>query len=181
VRYEDFQSRPLELCQRLFHFLFLESDSALSGKVTNKSSPFFWKEAEVQRQCLALFPALAPTAAPAAATHRRLRSSPAPLALVAHSPSSPRRLRKFQFSRTPLINQQYHLATQLNYNPLFVNVTCDFALTQFQHAYPLFPAELREQIRGLSTKMEPYGYSLDPARLFTTETSVFEKWNLLKK
>lgn len=169
MRYEDFQSRPLEVCQNLYKFLFIESHEPLKGQITNKSSPYFWSEQDIKNACQGLFPAVK------SPTHRRLRNHPV---RIRNGPShAPRRLKKY--SRTPLMNDAYHLATSLNYNPDIINITCDYAMTQFQQAYHLFPDDIQQSFKELSEKMAPYGYSMNPEKLFTTKGSVLEKWNLM--
>jgi hypothetical protein len=164
VRYEDFQSRPVQLCENLFKFIFVDSHDQLKG-VTDKSSPYFWGDEEIQQTCKGLF------SKAKAKAKRRLRQLPVPHSSSSHS----RRLK-----RTPLMGSQYHLATSLNYNPKLVNTTCNFAMTQFRAGYGMFPADLKEALQGISEKMSPYGYSLNPEQFFTTQSSILEKWNLMK-
>lgn len=167
MRYEDFQSRPLQLCQNLFKFLFVESHEPLKGKVTNKSSPYFWDDQEIEQTCKGLFPKVE--------TKRNLRHD-----TNFFTPPTTRSSHSRRLKHTPLMDPKYHLATSMKYNPKLVNETCNFAMTQFQTGYSMFPDDLKEGFQDLSERMTPYGYSLNPEQLFTTHSSILEKWNLMK-
>jgi hypothetical protein len=145
----------------MFKFLFVDNHEALRGAISDLTSPYFWGDQEIRQTCEGLFPKVKAT--------RRLRRS---------SSSSHRRLGK-KFTRTPLMGPNSKLTTAPDYNPNVINATCDFAMTQFQTAYHMFPKDVQAGLQALSEKMAPYGYSLDPEQLFTTASSKLEKWNLM--
>lgn len=208
VRYEDFQTRPIELCRRLYHFLFLEDrPAAFKDLITNHSSPYFWTDEDINGLCDSLFPAALKQTT---STKRKLRSTSTSTSTVqqknkknenSHSThqhkqqkqtmasifkkmmnqnNNHRELSKGRPNRQKLVGgKDYHNRKSLNYNPSFINATCGFSMSQFRLAYHLFDEESVSTLESLSSKISPYGYSLDPYNYYT-QTDLLAKWNLMK-
>lgn len=189
VRYEDFQSRPIELCRRMFKFLFLEnSPKSFRTLVKNHSSPYYWKEDDINNVCVDLFPELKPTLSPTKISRRKLRSKKisqnnhrSTLASNIYNNNQYQHRELKKPIRTNLFRgNQYHLRTSLGYDPTRVNATCGFDMSRFRAAYDLFDEETKSVFENFNSQISKYGYSFDTYNYYTS-TDVLAKWNLMKE
>jgi hypothetical protein len=186
VRYEDFQTRPVELCRRMFHFFFLEDVNPSLRSSATKDSPYHWTASDIDRICVELFPALKPTAAPSPFPARRGLKGSVDLPSMDENVTRVTELEisrslKRKYYRTKLIGgDNYHLKTSLGYNPDFIHGTCDYNMASFSGATSQFPEDLTTAVKELSGKLAPYGYTLDVNNFYQPENK-FSKWNLMKE
>jgi hypothetical protein len=152
VRYEDFQNRPVELCKRLFKFIFID-DRPSDLHITSPNSPYHWTQSEVDASCENLFtPPPKPTP-----KQRRLIDR-----------------KKIADGKAAYITQAH-----FPYNPSVVNKSCAFHFTQYQRGYDSIHPDVQKKLGDLDSKMKGFGYSLDPSQLFS-EDKVFSRWSLFK-